>query len=131
MARVDGASMDGASMDSISVDEDLHDEGPTEGVSDQTLPQILDRLQAMLPYLRERYGVHSLGVFGSYVRGDQKPGSDLDLLIEFDDRPLTLFDIVRLEHELSDTLGLDVDLVEKRALKPHIGKHILAEVIEV
>jgi len=47
-------------------------------------------LRQHLPALREHYGVRFMGVFGSYVRGEQRRGSDLDLLVEFDDRPLTL-----------------------------------------
>jgi len=104
-------------------------------MTDKTLRRPLDQLRAqlreLLPDLYARYGVRSLGIFGSYVRGEQDPESDLDLLVEFDDRPLSLFDVVRLENELSDALGLKVDLVEKRALKPHIGRRILAEVIDV
>ncbi len=87
--------------------------------------------RTLLPDLETRYGVRYLGVFGSYVRGEQSEQSDLDLLVEFDDRPLSLFGFVRLENELSDALGVKVDLVERRALKPHIGRHILAEVIAV
>ena len=98
---------------------------------DPTLSSILDQLRVLLPDLRARYGVRALGVFGSYARGDQAPGSDLDLLVEFDERPLSLFEFVRLENELSDALGLEVDLVEKRALKPHIGRYILREVVRV
>jgi predicted nucleotidyltransferase len=98
---------------------------------DETLSLLLDRLRALLPDLRVRYGVRSLGVFGSYVRLEQGPDSDLDLLVEFDDRPISLFDFVRLENEVSDALALKVDLVEARALKPHIGQRILAEVVPV
>ena len=72
-----------------------------------------------------------MGVFGSYVHGEQGPDSDLDLLVEFDDRPLSLLDVLRLENEIGDALGLGVDLVEKRALKPYIGQRILAEVVPV
>jgi predicted nucleotidyltransferase len=68
-----------------------------------------------------------LGVFGSYVRGDQRSDSDLDLLVEFQEPP-SLFQFIRLENELSDALGIDVDLVMKSALKPAIGRHILEEV---
>ena len=100
-------------------------------MSEQTLSPLLDQLRALLPDLRVRYGVRSLGVFGSYARGEQDPNSDLDLLVEFDDRPLSLFDFIRLENEVSDALNLQVDLVEKRALKPHIGRHILREVVVV
>ncbi len=100
-------------------------------MSDKDLTLLLRQLRSLLPGLRVRYGVRSLGVFGSYVRGEQGAGSDLDLLVEFDDRPLSLFDFVRLENEVGDALNLKVDLVEKRALKPYIGQRILAEVVTV
>ena len=88
-------------------------------------------LRQHLPALRDHYGVHSLGVFGSYVRGEQRPRSDLDLLVEFDARPLTLIQVITLEQHLSDLLGVQVDLVEKKTLKPAIGRHILQEVVPV
>jgi len=94
------------------------------------LEEIMAALREHLPELRERYKVHSLGVFGSWVRGEQRPRSDLDLLVEFDDAP-SLFGFVGLEQELSDLLGLKVDLVMRSALKPRIGKHILREVIQI
>jgi predicted nucleotidyltransferase len=50
----------------------------------EPLDQIIQSLKAILPELRDRYGVISLGVFGSYVCGEQTPDSDLDLLVEFD-----------------------------------------------
>jgi predicted nucleotidyltransferase len=86
-----------------------------------SLDEILRILQAHLPELRGRYGVRTLGVFGSYVRGEQRPRSDLDLLVEFDERPLTLIQVIALEHYLSDLLGVKVDLVEKSSLKPVWG----------
>lgn len=81
--------------------------------------------------LRERYGVRSLGIFGSYVRGEQRKRSDLDILVDFNNGTLTLFQFVELRDFLSDLLGVKVDLVEKRALKPVIGKHIFEEVVSV
>ncbi|MGH8065758.1 MAG: nucleotidyltransferase family protein [Candidatus Entotheonellia bacterium] len=96
-----------------------------------TLDDVQRTLRLHLPELRERYGVRTLGVFGSYVRGEQKPRSDLDLLVEFDGRPLTLIQVIALEQYLSDLLGVKVDLVEKKTLKPAIGRHILQEVIPV
>lgn len=94
----------------------------------QSLDELLARLQAELPELREQWGVRSLGVFGSYVRGEQRPRSDLDLLVEFDDRPVGLLHLIGLERHLSDLLGMKVDLVERRGFKPAIGRHVLAEV---
>ena len=94
----------------------------------ERLEEITRILRQHLPELRERYGVKSLGIFGSYLHGRQRSRSDLDLLVEFDDRPLSLLDFVRLENHLSDLLGVKVDLVEKSALKPAIGRRILEEV---
>lgn len=85
-------------------------------------------LRAHLPELRERYAVTSLGMFGSYVRGEQKKRSDLDLLVEFERAP-SLFKYIELEDHLSDLVGVKVDLVMKKTLKPHIGQAILAEVV--
>jgi hypothetical protein len=96
-----------------------------------TLDDVLRTLRVHLPKLREHYGVRTLGVFGSYVRGEQRPRSDLDLLVEFDARPLTLIQVIALEQHLSDLLGVKVDLVEKKTLKPAIGRHILQEVVPV
>lgn len=96
-----------------------------------TLAEIMDQLRSMMPELRARYGVRTLGIFGSRLRGEQSADSDLDLLVEFDDRALSLLDVIRLENDLSDQLAVKVDLVERRALKPHIGARILDEVIAV
>lgn len=87
-------------------------------------------LRKHLPELRERYGVRSLGIFGSHVRGEQRKRSDLDILVEFDSAP-TLFGFIDLRDYLTDLLGVKVDLVMKSALKPAIGRHILAEVVPV
>ena len=95
-----------------------------------TLEEVLQTLQEHLPALREQFSVKSLGVFGSYVRRENKPKSDLDLLVEFDHAP-TLFGFVRLQDHLSELLGVKVDLVMKSALKPEIGRNILAEVVPV
>jgi len=92
------------------------------------LEEITSILRRHMPELRERYGVKLLGVFGSYLHGRQRSRSDLDLLVELDERPLGLLDFVRLENHLSDLLGVKVDLVEKSALKPAIGRRILEEV---
>ncbi len=89
---------------------------------------IRDELRGMLPGLREEFGIREVGVFGSWVRGEQSEGSDLDLLVDFDDRPLSLLDVVRAENYISDTLGVPVDLVERSALRPRIGERILREV---
>lgn len=87
-------------------------------------------LRELLPDLQRSFGVRSLGVFGSYVRGQQRRRSDIDILVDFDREP-TLFAFIRLENHLSSALGLKVDLVMKDALKPAIGRHVLQELIPV
>jgi len=96
----------------------------------------LDELKSTLAKhkeeLRSEYGVKEIGVFGSYVRGEQRKRSDIDLLVDFEEYSnLTLLDFIRLENYLSDLLGVKVDLVEKQTLKPRIGKHVLAEVVSI
>ena len=87
-------------------------------------------LRTHLPELKDRYGVKTLGIFGSHVRGEEREDSDLDVLVEFN-RSIGLFGFVRLELYLSVLLGVQVDLVTTRALKRRIGKRILQEVVEV
>lgn len=96
----------------------------------KSLDEIIRILRRELPQLRERHKVSSLGVFGSYVRGEQRKKSDLDILVEFENTP-GLIKFMGLENELSDRLGVKVDLVMKDALKPRIGKRVLAEVVPV
>lgn len=93
-----------------------------------SLNEVVATLRAQLPALAEQYRVNSLGVFGSYVRGEQTPESDLDVLVTFSKAP-GLFQYIELEEHLSDLVGIKVDLVMKDALKPAIGARILAEVI--
>jgi predicted nucleotidyltransferase len=95
-----------------------------------TLEEILQALRAHRHVLAERYGVRRLGVFGSYARGEATPRSDLDLLVEFSTPP-GLLRFVELERYLSRLLGVQVELVTPKALKPHIGKRVLQELVEV
>ncbi|HOO54139.1 MAG TPA: nucleotidyltransferase family protein [Methanothrix sp.] len=106
-------------------------EDPTTMHSDRpSLDEIVRALREIMPDLALRYGVKHLGVFGSYVRGEADEESDLDILVEFEDPP-TLWEFIRLERELGDKLGVKVDLVMKKTLKPGIGEAILKEVVAV
>lgn len=92
------------------------------------LRQYMAVLRRQLPALRTTFHVRYLGVFGSYVRGIPKKGSDLDVLVDFDKEP-SLFQFIELENHLSALLGIKVDLVMKDTLKPMIGQQILSEVV--
>lgn len=96
----------------------------------QDMESIKQILLAHKGELRERFKVKDIGVFGSYVRGEQKRNSDVDLLVEFSE-PVGLFEFMALENYLSELLGVRVDLVSKKALKPHIGERILGEVVMI
>jgi predicted nucleotidyltransferase len=102
-----------------------------------TLAKTGTQTNRLLRLLREnrvrfvaRYHIKSLGLFGSYVRNEQKVGSDLDVLVEFEEPP-SLFEFVRLQNELHNLIGIKVDLVMRDTLKPAIGKRILREVVSV
>jgi len=94
------------------------------------LERIISVLKEHKAELKEKYGVKEIGIFGSYVSGEYKEKSDIDILVEFEeDAKIGLLKFVNLENYLSDLIGVKVDLVEKSALKPRIGKNILREVI--
>jgi len=80
--------------------------------------------------LASKYGVKSLGVFGSYARGEQHHNSDVDILVSFD-QPPSLIGFIGFERYLSELLSMKVDLVMEDSLKPRIGKRILSEVIRI
>jgi len=95
-----------------------------------TLQEIEDTLRHQKPIIRERFKVKEIGVFGSFVWGEEKETSDLDILVEFEE-PIGLIKFVGLQNYLSDLLGKKVDLVSKKGLKPKIGDRILKEVVYV
>jgi len=95
-----------------------------------TFDKIKNILTELKPFLMERYRVKDIGIFGSYVRGEQKKRSDLDILVDFDE-PISLLKFIELENYLRENIGLKVDLVMKDSLKPRIGKHIIKEVVNI
>lgn len=95
----------------------------------RTLGHFTRVLRQKMPELVERYGVSSLGLFGSHVRNQAKPRRDLDILVEFGDRPISFVNLIALQSDLEEWLGVKIDLVETGDLKPFIGKRILSEVI--
>ena len=96
------------------------------------ITQLTRLLHGQAPYLAEEYGVRVIGVFGSYVRNEQRPESDLDVLIELDRPPkISLIGLVELEQYLSEVLGVRVDMAIRKNLKKRTGERILREVIPV
>ncbi len=73
-----------------------------------------------------KHKVRSVALFGSYVRGEHRPDSDVDLLIDFR-KGVTLLDLVDLQDSLSEAMGAKVNVVSRKALSKHIGPYILQE----
>jgi len=96
----------------------------------KTLAEIEQILKEHKAALAHEYGLTEIGVFGSYVRGEQRPDSDVDVLVALETPPrIDLFDLVELEYRLSDLLGIKADIAIKENLRKRIGKRILSEVI--
>ena len=89
--------------------------------------EIKEKINNQFSFLRDKYHVRKMGVFGSFARGEEKKGSDIDILVEFN-VPVGFFDFIKLENFLSKILRRKVDLVSKKALKSTIKKDILKEV---
>jgi len=94
----------------------------------RTLDEVIGQLRRMQPELRRRYPIREIGVFGSYVRGEQTEGSDLDIVVALGEG-IGLIELAGLQRDLSDALGVRVDLVMKEALKRGIGQRILSEAV--
>jgi predicted nucleotidyltransferase len=93
----------------------------------QTKAEVLAAIRNHAAHLRE-FGVRRCGVFGSFVREHGTPGSDVDVLVEFEADEKTFDNFMHLAFFLEDLLGRPVDLVTPESLSPHIGPHILREV---
>lgn len=94
------------------------------------LSAVQAKIKSNLPFLREKYYVEKIGVFGSVARGDNTKKSDVDILVKLS-RPVGMFDFIRLENYLAEKLGKKVDLVTPNALKTVIKNDILSEVVYV
>lgn len=98
-------------------------------MSTKTL-SITDELKAQVREVLARHDVRRTSVFGSVARGEATAESDLDLLVEFPEGK-SLFDLVRLERELEQTLGIDVDVLTFASLNWRIRDSVLSEQISI
>jgi len=89
---------------------------------------VLGRLNEMLPELKRNYKVKEIGLFGSVVRNESKPGSDIDFLVEFE-KGADLFDLAALGIFLEDEFGSKADIVSKRAVRNELKSRIFSEVV--
>ena len=87
------------------------------------------RLEEVLPLLRERFGVAKIGIFGSTARGEDRPGSDVDVLVELSPDHLTFRNFIALVDFLEDLYGRKVDLLTVGGIDPLIRQDVESEVV--
>ncbi len=98
----------------------------------KTFEEIRKILQTQKTYLAQKYGIREIGIFGSYVRNEQRADSDIDILIELENPPcIGLMGLANLESYLSDLFDIKADISIRKNLKPRIGKKILNEVVQI
>lgn len=91
---------------------------------------VLSKLRELRPIITARYKAKEVGLFGSFVRGEQSANSDIDVLVEFEDGA-DLFDLIGLTLYLEEILQRKVDVVPKRALRSELQESVLREVVAV
>ena len=88
---------------------------------------VIETLKKHEREIKERYGVRRIGVFGSYVRGEQKETSDIDILVEFNEP--TFDNFMNLSFYLEGLFGKKVDLITTRGMSPYISPVVEKEVV--
>lgn len=97
---------------------------------ERELENIVTLLARQKEYLKTKYRIREIGVFGSFVRGEQGDKSDIDILIDKDEA-IGLLKLSNLQNYLSQLIGIPVDLVIKRSLHPHVKNNILDDVVYI
>jgi predicted nucleotidyltransferase len=95
-----------------------------------TLKEIIEAIKKRKKVLQEKYKVKEIGIFGSYVRGEQTEKSDVDILVDFYELP-DVFNLLKLERSLRGTLKCRVDVVRKQAIRKELRDQILSEAIRI
>ena len=85
-------------------------------------------LEEQRDVLRERFHVIDVGIFGSFITGEETALSDIDILVTFERGHKDFFNYMRMKYYLGELIGLEVDLVIKEAVKPRLREKIFREV---
>ena len=91
--------------------------------------EVLKKLNALLPELQMRYGVERIGLFGSYIRGEASPTSDIDIIVTFDENRETFDNYMDLKFFFEDYFDKHVDLVIEDTIKSRIKNQVLREAV--
>ncbi len=90
---------------------------------------VLRKLEVNLPEMRQRFGVETIGIFGSVSRGEDGPGSDVDVLYLFSAERGGMFDLVGLYEYLKGLFGREVDMVSVDYISPLIRERVEADAV--
>jgi len=96
----------------------------------KTLAEIENIIKKNKPSLLKEYCIKEIGIFGSIVKNEHTDNSDVDILVEFDEVP-DLLKFINLENKLEEMLGIKVDLVQKKGIRPELKDYILKEVVYI
>ena len=96
----------------------------------KSIEEIKEILKMHKSELKQKFAVKKIGIFGSYVRGEQRGRSDVDVLVEFNELP-DVFLMIDLEDYIKNLLKTKVDLVRKNAIRPELKDIISAEVVYI
>ena len=91
---------------------------------------ISSKQQSLIVDIMSKYNPKLIGIFGSYSRGENNQNSDLDILIDFEE-PIDLLEIIGLEQELTEKLGIKVDLITLRSLNPQLKEYVEKDLISL
>ena len=94
------------------------------------LEEIKELIERHRPELKRQFHVIRIGVFGSYARGDQKKGSDVDFLVSFD-KTINYFELAGLKICIEEITGLKSDVVPSHNLRPEFSENVYKEVIYI
>ena len=86
------------------------------------------KLEEKKAYIKSVFHIREIGIFGSFIRGEQTTSSDIDVLVEFEKGHKDFFNYMRLKYYLEELLGRNVDLVIKNAVKLRLRERIFSEV---
>ncbi|HEC67275.1 MAG TPA: nucleotidyltransferase [Candidatus Desulfofervidus auxilii] len=86
------------------------------------------KLEEKKVYIKRVFHVREIGIFGSFIRGEQTESSDIDVLVEFEKGHKDFFNYMRLKYYLEELLEGKIDLVIKNAVKPRLRERIFSEV---
>jgi predicted nucleotidyltransferase len=94
------------------------------------MPEEVRKIQEKIVPLLKQHGIKKAAVFGSVARGDARPDSDVDVVIEIS-RPYGLFEFIAIKHGIEDILDKKVDLVEYASIKPRVKENIIKDQVQI